>query len=49
MRSHSFRNSPLIHISLREKILTRKEKSFSNGKRLDFPENDKGENQNEQL
>ena len=36
-RCHSFRNSPLIHILLRVKILTRKEKTFSKGKRLDFP------------
>jgi len=31
----------LIPFSIREKIWVRKEKSFSHGKRLSFPENDK--------
>jgi hypothetical protein len=36
-----FRKEPSIQISLREKILVRKEKTVSSGKRLCFPENDK--------
>ena len=36
-----YRKKPSIAFLCREKISLRKEKSFSPGKRLDFPENDK--------
>jgi hypothetical protein len=41
-----FRKEPSIQISLRVKILVRKEKTFSDGKRLGFPENDKAHSEN---